>query len=141
MGFLKLRHIYRDEITLAAIQQVGKRESRFRLPYAAWPNKHENADGLAWIVKSSARGGDTLADCVERVRLPDDARAQQRLERQHSVDFILLHFSDWNSCPGGNHLAGDLRVHTHTHQRRFPLKHRKLRLEPTKFRAQRGDIQ
>src|SRR6185437_6881195 len=80
---LELRHVDRDEIALAAIEQIGNGECRLRLADAARTHEHEDALGLVRIFNARTRGANALADERERVRLADEAPPQMILQLEH----------------------------------------------------------
>ena len=76
MGLLEFRHVDGDEVALAAIKQIGERQRRFRLADSAGAHQQENSDRFARVVQARLGRADTAADGLQRVRLPDHARAQ-----------------------------------------------------------------
>jgi hypothetical protein len=67
VGFLVLRHIDGDDVTLAPIENVCQRQRRLGFAHAARADEQEHPDGPAWVLQTGAGGADALADRLQRV--------------------------------------------------------------------------
>jgi len=138
--FLELRHVDGDQVAFTTVEQIREGKRGFGLPDPAGADQHKDADGLLGVVETSARGGDALADNLERMHLPDDSLAEKRRQRKNRRNFILHHFADGNSGPRGDDFADDLGVDGNANHRRLALQDREFGLSLREFGAQGGGI-
>jgi hypothetical protein len=134
---LELAHVDRDDVLLAAEQQVAQRERRLRLADARRADEHEHALGLVRVLDLGGRGAHALADHLQRVVLADDALADVPLQFQHHAHLVAQHLADRHPGPARDHLADDRRVDGDAHQRRLPLQRVQLRGQRRQLGAQR----
>jgi hypothetical protein len=110
------------------------------LPTPLGPTSRKRADRFARIVQAGAGGADAMADALQRVRLADYARAQERFQLQHGGDLVLQHLAHRDARPAGDHFAHQMGIHADPHQRRFALHRFEFRVQLVQFGAQGAAI-
>src|SRR5215216_3196787 len=103
MRLLIFTHVNRNQISLAPIKRVGKRQRRFGFAYAARSYEKEHTYGTAGIGQVRARSSDTLADGFKRMRLADYSLFEPVLEGEDCVDLIAQHLAHGDTRPAGNY--------------------------------------
>src|SRR5271165_3973917 len=121
MRFLILGHVDRDEISLAAVKSIGKRQCRLRLAHPAGANEQEDADGPPGVREACTRSADPLADRLQGMRLADDAFLELGPQVEDSLDLVGHHLADRNAGPTGDDLGNRLGIDRDLHQRRLSL--------------------
>src|SRR5678815_4380063 len=99
MSLLVFTHVDRDEVSLAAIERVCQRQSRFGLSNAARTNKQKYAHRPARIGEAGSCGADSATDGFERLCLADDSLFEFVSKRNDCVDLVGQHFTHRNSGP------------------------------------------
>ena len=120
--FLILRHVDGDQVSLATVEGVGKRQRRLGLAHAAGTDEQEDADRPPGIGEIGAGGANSLADRLEGMRLADHPFLELVTKFEYGLDLVGHHLADRDPGPPGNDLGDGLRVDRHLHQRRLALK-------------------
>ena len=124
--FLKLAHVDRDDVLLAAVQSFGKCECRLRLADAAGAGEQKHADRFVRIVEVGSRRLNSLGDHFQGMVLADDALIECLGQIQDGRDFVLNHFSNGDSGPIGHDRRDRLLIDAGKNQRRLALQRMQL---------------
>jgi len=99
VGFLKLRHVDGDQVSLPPIQEVGKGQSRLGLADAAGPDEEKHTLRLLGILDLGEGSSDPMAHDLQGVVLPDDPAAEVLLQGKRGSHLVPHHLPHGNPGP------------------------------------------
>ncbi len=114
VALLKLAHVDRDDVLLAAVKRLRERKRRLRFADTGRPAQHENPDRFVRIVQLRPVRLDPPCDHGDPGFLTDDPAVQDFGQIENSLNFVAHHPADGNSSPGrdnrGHRLLIDMRI-------------------------------
>ena len=131
--FLVLAHVDRDELALAAVEDIGERQRRFGLADARRPHEQEHTARLVRILEIRAGCAHALCDRIERMVLADDTLTEQVVQAQYGADLVLDHAAERDACPASHDRGDDVPVHLQRHHCARLLQRFELRRELSEF--------